>query len=77
MMGCWPYGYGMMGGWGWLGLLFQLALLALLVYGLVRLLSRPVPGVTHNQALEILRQRYAKGEIDQATFERMKEVLRQ
>jgi putative membrane protein len=74
MMGCWPYGYGMMGGWGWLGMLIQLAVLVLLVYLLVRALSRP-SGAGRDRTLEILRERYARGEIDKETFERMKRDL--
>lgn len=68
------YGYGMMGGWGWLGLLAQLAVLVLLIYLLVRALSHP-SREGRDRALEILRERYAKGEIDKDTFERMKRDL--
>jgi putative membrane protein len=66
------WNWGMMG-WSWLGMLVQLALLALLVYLLVRALARPTGG--RDRALEILRERYARGEIDQQTFERMKRDL--
>ncbi|MCL4455634.1 MAG: SHOCT domain-containing protein [Deinococcus sp.] len=68
-----PYGYGMMGGWGWL---IQLLLLAAIIYVLVRAFSGPArPTETSSRALDILRERYAKGEIDQETFERMKAEL--
>ena len=33
------------------------------------------PAPTEHQALEILRQRYARGEIDAATFDQMRERL--
>lgn len=75
MMGWWPYGYGMMGGWGWLGMLIQLAVLVLLIYLLARALSRPASSEGRDRALEILRERYARGEIDKETFERMKRDL--
>jgi len=56
-------------------LVLGLGLLALLV-GLVWLLtrSRPHP-VAGNGALEILRQRHARGEIDQRQYEAMRGVL--
>lgn len=75
MMYWWPYGYGMMGGWGWLGMLMQLAILVLLIYLLVRAFSRPASSEGRDRALEILRERYARGEIDKETFERMKHDL--
>lgn len=75
MMHWWPYGYGMMGGWGWLGMLIQLAILVLLIYLLVRAFSRPASSEGSDRALEILRERYARGEIDKETFERMKHDL--
>ncbi|HVB62848.1 MAG TPA: SHOCT domain-containing protein [Ktedonobacteraceae bacterium] len=69
---------------GMLGTLFWIALLALLIWALLSFFAkrnRPMFGVTHtapvNQlsAMEILRQRYARGEIDDATFEQMRERL--
>jgi len=79
------------GGIGWLGMLSMLvgtlvvlALLALLVWALIRWLpgrmsraSEPFESTPSGEssALEILEQRYARGEIDQATFERMREQL--
>jgi len=69
---------------GLLGTLFWIALLALLVWALVSLFTkrnRSLFDVTHTapvnhlSAMEILRQRYARGEIDDATFEQMRERL--
>jgi len=72
--------------WGWpmmlmmtLGSLLWIALLALLVWAFVRWLNNrngfmPMQQSTLS-AMEILRQRYARGEIDDATFERMKAQL--
>jgi putative membrane protein len=61
-----------MGWWGPLFGLLWLALLGLLVYWLVKTL---VPD-RRDRALEVLRERYARGEIDkEETFERLKRDL--
>ncbi|MCL6528265.1 MAG: SHOCT domain-containing protein [Thermaceae bacterium] len=74
-MGWWPYGFGMMGGWGWLGMLIPIIVLALLVYWLVRTFSHSSSSEGRDRALDILRERYARGELDQESFERMKRDL--
>ncbi len=61
---------GMMGGWGMgLGGLGTLAVLGLLFY-----LALPRKKET-DEALETLRLRYAKGELDEETFKRLKKEL--
>ncbi|MBE3558878.1 MAG: SHOCT domain-containing protein [Ktedonobacteraceae bacterium] len=80
----WGYGFG----WGWLmmafGTVLWIALLAVLVWAIIRWVDRktvrPGPPATGTpaaspSALEILQQRYARGEIDTATFEQMRERL--
>jgi putative membrane protein len=80
----WGYGFG----WGWLlmalSTVLWIALLVLLVWALIRWLSSktstPTPTMMQMPpsgptALEILQQRYARGEIDTATFEQMRERL--
>ena len=80
----WGYGFG----WGWLmmalGTVLWIALLVVLVWALIRWLSSqtstPTPTLMQMppsgpSALEILQQRYARGEIDTATFEQMRERL--
>lgn len=68
-------------GWGgWLmmsvGMVVMLVLLGILVWTLIRWLnSRATP--PGSSALEILQQRYARGEIDDATYERMREHLQE
>jgi putative membrane protein len=79
-------GYGF--DWGWLmlsfGTVLWMALLAVLVWALIRWLSSKTSTSTPMtmrmppsgpSAEEILRQRYARGEIDTATFEQMRERL--
>lgn len=77
------YGYG----WGGailmlLSMLLWVAVVALVVWALIRWLAPAVrgtgmsgPSSTGTSAIEILRQRYARGEIDTATFESMRERL--
>jgi putative membrane protein len=77
------WGYGTAYGWGGmlimlLSMLFWFALLGALIWALVRWVTRSgvssgTPG--NPSALEILRQRYARGEIDDATFARMRQQL--
>lgn len=78
MMGWWGPGYGM-GGWGFLWGLLWFALIAWGIYTLVRIASQGgfTGGSSSKQdaALELLRKRYARGEIDKETYERMKRDL--
>jgi putative membrane protein len=81
----WGYGFG----WGGmllmlLGTLLFLALLAVLIWAVVRLVAgkttTPVPSYRRSEptgpsALEILGQRYAHGEIDATTYEQMRARL--
>ena len=77
-------------GWGgWLmmsiGMVVMLALLGILVWALIRWFNgRPTPPGERASmmplgpsALEILQQRYARGEIDDATYQRMREHLQE
>ena len=81
----WGYGY-----WwpmmivGIIGMTLWIVVLAAIIWGVVRWLSRKTTPPTWQQtappasgpsALEILRQRYARGEIDATTFEQMRERL--
>lgn len=81
----WGYGFS----WGgmllmMLGSVLWIALLVALVWALINWLTRkssatvpPSTGTTPSAptALEILQQRYARGEIDAATFDQMREHL--
>lgn len=81
----WGYGFS----WGgmllmMLGSVLWIALLVVLVWALIRWLNRkssatvpPSTGPTPSTptALEILQQRYARGEIDTPTFDQMREQL--
>lgn len=79
MMGGGMMGGGMMGGWGWfmpiIALLFwalPIWLLVLLIQGLSQPRG-PEPGPRErNSALELLKQRYARGEISKEEYEEKK-----
>jgi putative membrane protein len=62
--------------------LLWIGLLAILVWAVIRWFERRSGGSGSHEplarelsAMEILRQRYARGEMDEATFERMRERL--
>ncbi len=63
----------MMGPAGWIWMLVWIAALLVMVWLIVR---RPNDTPTAEDALAILRARYARGEISEAEFERACTVLR-
>ena len=81
----WGYDFG----WGGMllmsfGSILWIALLVVLVWAVIRWLERrtttpapPAPGTPSSSpsALEILQQRYARGEVDTTTYEQMREHL--
>lgn len=81
----WHMGPGMMGGWGmgWFGGIFMIAFWILILVGLVFLIrwliqatgKKEDSGRRESRALEILKERYARGEIDKAQFEATKRDL--
>ena len=83
--GDWHMGPDMMGGWGmgWFGGIFMLVFWILILVGLVFVIRWLVQttsrgrngGQSGSRALDILKERYARGEIDKAQFEAMKRDL--
>jgi putative membrane protein len=81
----WHMGPGMMGGigMGWFGGIFMIVFWILILVGLVFFIKWLIQstgsgrsgGNSSNRALEILKERYARGEIDQVEFEMMKTDL--
>jgi len=74
----WRWPNMMMWGWGglFMGLLFLL-FIGLIVYLIIRSAKPTSTEISHkeNTALEILKKRYAKGEVSKEEFEKMKKDL--
>ena len=85
-----PYGWGpgMMWGWGWYGMIFGplfmilwLAVVIAVVVLIVRWLAAPWHGMPPSQtppgrtALDILKERFARGEIDNEEYEERRRLL--
>jgi putative membrane protein len=72
-------GFGMMAGMGWLGiltmLLFWVGVLALVIWGVSNLFPTPRLA-TESDAVEIVRQRFARGEISREEYLQAVETLR-
>ncbi len=81
--GGWGMGPGMMGGWGmgWLGVIFMVVFWVLVIVGLVFLIrwliqnTRSAKSEGGSRALDILKERYARGEIDRTEFEAKKKGI--
>ncbi|MCK8604207.1 SHOCT domain-containing protein [Desulfoferrobacter suflitae] len=82
----WGMGPGMMGGtWGWIGGIFMILFWVLVLVALVlfirwlagsgRMSSGAQPPAAFESPLEILKKRYASGEINQEQYQSMKNDL--
>lgn len=65
-----------MGWWGGWGMMLGWLIVLLAVVGVVWLLVRRMPGSSGGRAEEALRERYARGELDEETYRRMLAELR-
>ncbi len=88
MMGWGNQGYGMWGTWGAGGMIMMIFFWAVIIIGailIIRYFTAGHGGISAGQGggliagerdpLEILRERYAKGEIDTEEFEEKKRIL--
>jgi putative membrane protein len=81
MMGGQGYGFG--GTWGIVGGIISLLFFLLIIIGVILLIvwivrqfsHHPAQTMTGSRSLEVLRERYAKGEITKEQFEQMKKDL--
>jgi putative membrane protein len=72
------FGYGGWGGFGFLGMILWMAIIFIGIIALVRLFGHGDGHKSndHDQSgIDILRERYAKGEIDKKEFEEKKKDL--
>ncbi|MDG6773876.1 SHOCT domain-containing protein [Thiomicrorhabdus sp. ZW0627] len=60
---------------GGMGMWIFWIVLLIVIFVLIRMLSSSNQNVSSETPLEILQKRYAKGEIDQETYEKMKNTL--
>ncbi len=85
----WGWGNGFSGNWGWMLLsglgmiIFWIVVIAVVVY-VVRAIARPAagsggtlasPGQSGKDAVAILKERYARGEISKAEYEEIRHDL--
>ena len=72
----WDYGWGMGFGLGWLSMIvFWILLILGIVYLIKMIAGGEKKGETTETALDILKKRYAKGEINREEFENIRNDL--
>ena len=72
----WDYGWGMAFGLGWFATIVFWALLILGIVYLVKMIAgSPKRGDKEETAIDILKKRYAKGDISKEEFDKIKDDL--
>jgi len=75
------YGYGMAGGFGWIFMVLWWVLIVIGIVALVKWVATSAPaggrGSDGSRALDILKERYARGEIDDQEYQKRKHDLAQ
>ncbi|MGE4585552.1 MAG: SHOCT domain-containing protein [Sphaerochaeta sp.] len=70
------FGYGFIGGMPWVMGLAGLALVAALVLSIIAIVRTSKKRTQSSEALHILEERYAKGELTKESYDTMKKDLR-
>ena len=68
-------GYGMMGGWGILGIVFSILVIIVLILLIKYLWEGGTAKREQESALDLLKKKYARGEISKEEFEEKKKDL--
>lgn len=75
-------GYGIMGNFGWFGMFICLLIVLLIVVGIVYLIrgglhrnNKSINTTSNNRSLDILNERFAKGEITKEEYDVIKKSL--
>jgi len=75
----WPWGFAGAGWWGWLMMIPMVLIWGLIIWGFVVLVQRGFsPGhamTSVESALELLKRRYARGEISKEEYEQKRRDL--
>lgn len=73
----WGWGYGMMG--GWFGMLLPLLFMAVVIYTVIKLAggNHINHGKRFDTSLDILNERFAKGEITEEEYKHKKVLITQ
>jgi putative membrane protein len=71
----WDYGWGMGFGFGWIFMAIFWILLILGIFYLVKTIAGGAKKTETESALDILKKRYAKGEISNEEFEKIKDDI--
>lgn len=76
------YRFGMMSGFGWVGMLICLIVIVLVIVGIVYLVrsllnrtSKNVTSSSSSRSIEILNERFAKGEISKEEYDIIRKSL--
>lgn len=67
---------GHMGGWWWLAVPMMIAFWTLVIWAVVMLVRRNDGASARNKAEDVLGERFARGELDEAEYRRRRDLVR-